>query len=60
MEHDIMGPTKPQNLNFFWRTPKFLVRLKNAKQRNCLELGAHSQLSALEGVEGRAEALGLD
>jgi hypothetical protein len=24
------------------------------------ELGAHSQLSALEGVEGCAEALGLD
>jgi hypothetical protein len=30
------------------------------KQRNCLELGAHSQLSALEGVERRAEVLGLD
>jgi hypothetical protein len=45
-----------------WRTPKLLVRLKTSlnKQRNCLELGARSQLSALEGVEGRAEAPGLD
>jgi hypothetical protein len=42
------------------RTPKLLVRLKNAKQRNCLELGARSQLSALEGVEGHAKAPGLD
>ncbi len=33
---------------------------KRVKQRNCLKLGARSQLSALEGVEGRAEALGWD
>ncbi len=33
---------------------------KNVKHRNCLELGARSQLSTLEGVEGRAEAPGLD
>jgi hypothetical protein len=29
---------------------------KWVKQRNCLKLRARSQLSALEGVEGRAEA----
>jgi len=29
---------------------------KLLKQRNCEELGAHSQLSALEGVEGCVEA----
>ncbi len=33
---------------------------KNAKQQNCLELGARSQLLALERVEGRAEVPGLD
>jgi hypothetical protein len=30
------------------------------KQRNCLELGARSQLSALKGIEGCAEAPGWD
>ncbi len=30
------------------------------KQRNCLKLGACSQLSTLKGVEGRAEAPGWD
>jgi hypothetical protein len=34
------------------------VGSKLIKQRNCLELGAHSQLSALKGVEGRAKAPG--
>jgi hypothetical protein len=33
---------------------------KWVKQRNCLKFGARSQLSALEGVEGCAEASGLD
>ncbi len=33
---------------------------KRVKQRNCLELGARSQLLALEGVEGRDEAPGLN
>ncbi len=33
---------------------------KNAKQWNCLELGARFQLSALEGVEGRVETPRLD
>jgi hypothetical protein len=33
---------------------------KWVKQWNCLKLGARSQLSALEGVKGRAEALGWD
>ncbi len=36
------------------------VGSKLVKQRNCLELGARSQLLALKGVEGRAEALGWD
>jgi hypothetical protein len=36
------------------------VGSKLVKQRNCLELGAHSKLSALKGVEGHAEALGWD
>jgi hypothetical protein len=30
------------------------------KQRNCGDLRAHSQLSALKGVEARAEASGWD
>jgi hypothetical protein len=47
-------------INFNWRTPKLLIKLKSAKQRNYLELGVRSQLSALEGVEGHAEAPGLD
>jgi hypothetical protein len=33
---------------------------KLLKQRNCKELGAHSQLLTLKGVKGRAEALGWD
>ncbi len=33
---------------------------KYVKQRNCLKLGACSQLLALEGVEGRVETPGLD
>ncbi len=36
------------------------VGSKSIKQRNCLELGACSQLSALKGVEGPAEVLGWD
>jgi hypothetical protein len=36
------------------------VGSKSVKQRNCLELGARSQLSALKGVEGRAKALRWD
>jgi hypothetical protein len=36
------------------------VESKSVKQWNCLELAAHSQLSALKGVEGHAEALGWD
>jgi len=36
------------------------VGSKLVKQWNCLELGAHSQLSALKGVEGRVDAPGWD
>ncbi len=36
------------------------VGSKSVKQRNCLELGACSQLSTLKGVEGRVEAPGWD
>jgi len=36
------------------------VGSKLVTQRHCLELGARSQLSALKGVEGRAEASGWD
>jgi hypothetical protein len=36
------------------------VGSKLVKQRNCLELEARSQLSALKGVEGRAETPGWD
>jgi hypothetical protein len=58
----------PYSLHFWkhnlWRTPKLLVRLKIGLRMPNIgivwELGARSQLSALEGVEGRAEALGLD
>jgi hypothetical protein len=45
-----------------WRTPKLLVRLKMGLECQIAELfgelGARSQLSALEGVEGRAEVSG--
>jgi hypothetical protein len=50
--------------HMIWRTPKLLVRLKMGLRMSNIgivwELGACSQLSALEGVEGRAEASGLD
>ncbi len=36
------------------------VGSKSIKQRNCLELGAHSQFSALKGVEGHVEVSGWD
>jgi hypothetical protein len=36
------------------------VGSESVKQRNCLELGARSQLSALKGVEGHAETPGWD
>jgi hypothetical protein len=36
------------------------VGSKLVSQRNCEKLGARSQLLALEGVEGRAEALRWD
>jgi hypothetical protein len=36
------------------------VGSKSIKQRNCLELKARSQLSALNGVEGHAKALRWD
>ncbi len=36
------------------------VGSKLVKQWNCLEFGAHSQLSALKGVEGRVDAPGWD
>jgi hypothetical protein len=52
------------HLELAWRTPKLLIRLKMGlrmlNNRIVWELGARSQLSALEGVEGRAEAPGLD
>jgi hypothetical protein len=47
-----------------WHAPKLLVRLEMGLRMPNNEivwkLGARSQLSALEGVEGRAEASGLD
>jgi hypothetical protein len=47
-----------------WCTPKLLIRLKMGLEGQIAELfgelEARSQLSALEGVEGRAEAPGLD
>jgi len=44
-----------------WRVPKSQVRPKvglGLKQWNCADLRAHSQLSALKGIEGCAEASG--
>jgi hypothetical protein len=47
-----------------WRTPKLLVRLKMGlrmpNNEIVWEFETRSQLSALEGVEGRAEASRLD
>jgi hypothetical protein len=50
-----------QNLQIFGlalrKKAQYVVVLK---QRNCGDLKAHSQLSALKGVEGHAEAPGWD
>jgi hypothetical protein len=47
-----------------WRTPKLFVKVKMGlrmpNSRIVWELEARSQLEALEGVEGCAEAPGLD